>query len=138
MIFWEFHMNFVRMHELWAVVHTWKIILFASAQWSCEHEMCISSILEILDCIFSLKNSCNIQFHVDYILSDICVVGVSFNALLLTVLLVQEKVLKTRGCILHVIEISECQTPFTVSFVQKCIWNRKGELDLTFMIVSMI
>ena len=38
MILWDFYATFVRKHELQAFVHAWKIMLFGSAQWSCEHE----------------------------------------------------------------------------------------------------
>ena len=38
MILWDFYATFVKMHELQASVHTWKMMLFGSAQWSCEHE----------------------------------------------------------------------------------------------------
>ena len=38
MILWHFHAISVRMYGLRASVHTWKIMLFGSAQWSCEHE----------------------------------------------------------------------------------------------------
>ena len=38
MILWDFYATFVRMHELQVSLHISKMMLFESAQWSCEHE----------------------------------------------------------------------------------------------------
>ena len=70
MILWYFHATFVNIHELRAFVHTWIMMFFGSAQWSCYHERhkCrfITSIREYFHnpaCIFSLKNLYNVQFQ---------------------------------------------------------------------------
>ena len=77
MILWDFHATFVRMHELRVSVHTWIVMFFGSAQCLSTRKAklsfhninsWISSTLETPACIFSLKNLCNIQFHVDHIL----------------------------------------------------------------------